>query len=312
MQIFFHDVGRAGADRDFPKTVFNKVSIEEVRESLPENVQSEIVDKLYNLFPEGVFNAWGVPSGAESTIKRLNKGDIMLLMRTIAGEGDLPALCIVKFFPKYKLLDLSQALWGSVHFPYIFFFNTEPLHLTWTQLKYDVGYEQNYRPSGTVVRIVEERLKSFGGAKEYLRYLLEGKYIQIQPQLDREIPFDEISSDQEYQEGRRLSKERKLFQRNPKLANDAKAKYGYKCTVCEFNFEEKYGEVGANYIECHHLNPLSERDELEISSKTTLDDVRVVCSNCHRMIHRRRPALSIEELKTMIQQASLRTLNSQN
>jgi predicted HNH restriction endonuclease len=35
--------------------------------------------------------------------------------------------------------------------------------------------------------------------------------------------------------------------------------------------------------------------------KVTVHEVAVLCSNCHRMIHHRRPAISIAELKTIIE-----------
>lgn len=52
---------------------------------------------------------------------------------------------------------------------------------------------------------------------------------------------------------------------------------------CGFDFERVYGELGTGYAEVHHLVPLASLDEETI---TTLDDLAVVCSNCHRMIHR--------------------------
>lgn len=106
----------------------------------------------------------------------------------------------------------------------------------------------------------------------------------------------------DYSEAKRRSRERFYFARNPKLVAAAKAKYGYTCQICEFDFAETYGPIGEEYIECHHLNPLSERPEAEQLAETTtsLDEVIVVCSNCHRMLHRKRPALKPEELREMV------------
>ncbi len=100
----------------------------------------------------------------------------------------------------------------------------------------------------------------------------------------------------------RRARESYFFARNPRLARDAKAAYGYTCQGCGFNFAEHYGDLGAGYIECHHLNPLSERSETEWSEEvvSTLDDVAVLCSNCHRMVHRRRPALTLAELRARV------------
>lgn len=66
------------------------------------------------------------------------------------------------------------------------------------------------------------------------------------------------------------------------------------CEVCSFDYLERYGDRGFGYIECHHRKPLC---DLEINDKTTLSDLALLCSNCHRMIHRKRPWLSIEELR---------------
>jgi len=91
-----------------------------------------------------------------------------------------------------------------------------------------------------------------------------------------------------------MAREQRSFSRNRKLVRDAKQHYGFTCQVCNFNFQEAYGELGEGYIECHHLNPLAER---EGSQETTLEEVAVVCANCHRMLHRRRPALTLEQLR---------------
>jgi hypothetical protein len=106
----------------------------------------------------------------------------------------------------------------------------------------------------------------------------------------------------DFAEGQRMAKERYFFARNPHLAKRAKERYGYVCQVCAFDFLAVYGELGRGYIECHHLNPLSERPEQEWTEKirTSLDDVAVLCANCHCMAHRRRPAVTLSELRASI------------
>jgi 5-methylcytosine-specific restriction protein A len=71
-----------------------------------------------------------------------------------------------------------------------------------------------------------------------------------------------------------------------------------ECEVCNFDFNQKYGELGFGYIECHHKVPLS---KLDSEGTTKLTDLALVCSNCHRMLHKRIDVLSISELSKIIQ-----------
>ena len=59
------------------------------------------------------------------------------------------------------------------------------------------------------------------------------------------------------QEKRQLRYHR-VIERNPRLASTAKQIHGYVCQVCEFDFETEYGSLGHEYIEAHHLTPISE------------------------------------------------------
>jgi 5-methylcytosine-specific restriction protein A len=65
------------------------------------------------------------------------------------------------------------------------------------------------------------------------------------------------------------------------------------CEACGFDFETRYGDVGHGFIECHHLVALSSTSG---ERTTKLEDLALVCSNCHRMIHRKQPWLSIAVL----------------
>tara|TARA_B100000953_G_C17955460_1_gene401305 strand:- start:64 stop:963 length:900 start_codon:yes stop_codon:yes gene_type:complete len=110
--------------------------------------------------------------------------------------------------------------------------------------------------------------------------------------------LDKSNSQVEYAEGKRKEREAYFFARNPKLIREAKRLHGYKCQACGFEFKDKYGEFGKDYIECHHENVLSERPEEEWSDdvKTSINDVKVLCSNCHRMIHHKKPAITFQKL----------------
>ena len=92
-------------------------------------------------------------------------------------------------------------------------------------------------------------------------------------------------------------------ERNPNLVKAKKRQFiannkSLFCEACNFNFENYYGPRGANYAQAHHLKPLSELTE---NTLINLRDLALLCSNCHSMIHRYRPWLTIEQLKQIIQ-----------
>jgi 5-methylcytosine-specific restriction enzyme A len=102
-------------------------------------------------------------------------------------------------------------------------------------------------------------------------------------------------------EGRVVQRLVNLRERDPKLRN-AKIRQARKvtgaiaCEVCGFDFEKVYGELGEGFIHVHHRVPLHFSGE----TKSTLDDLVLVCVNCHQMIHRRPSWMSPEELKAVI------------
>ncbi|WP_422385973.1 HNH endonuclease [Brevibacterium epidermidis] len=69
------------------------------------------------------------------------------------------------------------------------------------------------------------------------------------------------------------------------------------CEVCTFDFAKTYGDRGRGYIEVHHVTPLHVSGVVQ----TRLEDLVLLCSNCHRMIHRS-GWLRPEELKEMVQE----------
>ena len=89
------------------------------------------------------------------------------------------------------------------------------------------------------------------------------------------------------------------YERNNQNRKMAINFHGLDCKVCGFNFEEKYGEIGHEFIEVHHKRPLYlNATEIYIDLKK---DLVPLCSNCHRMIHRDKfNILLVEDLKQIV------------
>jgi len=106
----------------------------------------------------------------------------------------------------------------------------------------------------------------------------------------------------EFPEGRVLFRAHRSRERNRALVKKAKAlalkKYGkLSCEVCGFEFGAHYGELGVDYIECHHIVPIA---QIAPGTKTKIADLCLLCSNCHRMVHKRRPWLAVGDLKALL------------
>ncbi|MCW5202629.1 HNH endonuclease [Desulfobulbus sp. US4] len=88
------------------------------------------------------------------------------------------------------------------------------------------------------------------------------------------------------------------YERNLKAREKCIKHYGAKCCVCEFDFENVYGELGAGFIHVHHLIEISTIGETyEVDP---VEDLCPVCPNCHAMLHREKPAMLPEKLKSLI------------
>jgi hypothetical protein len=108
--------------------------------------------------------------------------------------------------------------------------------------------------------------------------------------------------EEEHWEGGKKSRFISYYERDPGLRAGALRHHGTTCQVCGFDFEAEYGDHGAGYIEAHHMTPVS-----KLIKTTKVDpkkDMRVVCANCHRMLHRQRDhVLSINELRKLRNEA---------
>lgn len=107
----------------------------------------------------------------------------------------------------------------------------------------------------------------------------------------------------DFPEGRIVEKRHKFRERKPEVIRIAKQNFKKNnhgklfCQICNFNFEDKYGELGKDFIEGHHVIPVS---EMKIGDTTNPNDIALLCCNCHRMVHKRRPWLSMNDLKKIL------------
>jgi predicted HNH restriction endonuclease len=88
--------------------------------------------------------------------------------------------------------------------------------------------------------------------------------------------------------------------RSAALRIEAKRRWGPRCYCCGFSFEEFYGPRWREFAIIHHLNPLG--NSTGHSRDTSVDEVRVVCANCHYILHGDDPPVRIDHLKRQIAQ----------
>ncbi|OZD05113.1 HNH endonuclease [Rhodococcus sp. 06-235-1A] len=114
-----------------------------------------------------------------------------------------------------------------------------------------------------------------------------------------QAPIDD--EDDSAPEGRLLQRQHFVRERDRKLRrkkidNFLETHDRVACEVCGFDPEAVYGERGREYTEVHHVLPLHVSGE----TRTKMSDLVLLCANCHRMIHRRSPWLSPDELRALM------------
>jgi hypothetical protein len=127
--------------------------------------------------------------------------------------------------------------------------------------------------------------------------------------VDTRTRADELNPDEPeprmaFPEGQEYERKHLIRERSSALirhVKDSASRRGtLRCEVCNFDFEATYGVVGRRFIEAHHTIPVS---ELEPGAVTKPEDIALVCANCHRMLHRRRPWLKKHQLRELLPKA---------
>lgn len=175
---------------------------------------------------------------------------------------------------------------------------THPADLSFSKSKWgklwDIG---NLHPTKTQMQIQEEVWRLFDG--------------HFDPRLDNYLlnfNSEEAYGDNDVSvmEGaeKEVTRKHKIRERNRLIVGIAKARAIAKgkgtvhCECCDFDFRDFYGNLGSGFIECHHKQHISEGGE----RLTYPNDLAMVCSNCHRMLHIRNDEgkyYSVEELRKL-------------
>ncbi|MEU6564369.1 HNH endonuclease [Nocardia nova] len=172
----------------------------------------------------------------------------------------------------------------------------------------------DYRGAATRGGKLSERIAAaFAEEPERMHVLAEqlradgelGLSLQYEADEEREdIPDAETMSADELAaavEGKAIRRMVRVYERNPKLrrskiAQSRKQRGNIACEACEFDFEVSYPGVGDGYVQVHHAVPLHTTGAVQ----TTLDDLVLLCANCHQMIHQPAKWLTIEELRAIL------------
>jgi 5-methylcytosine-specific restriction protein A len=115
--------------------------------------------------------------------------------------------------------------------------------------------------------------------------------------------YDSRHEDDEFPEGKILTRLHQRKERNRTATDNKKRKVLQEtsrlaCEACDFDFAAAYGDLGYGFAECHHTVPVAELTE---DHRTRLADLSILCANCHRMIHKSRPMLTIQALRAIIE-----------
>jgi hypothetical protein len=107
-------------------------------------------------------------------------------------------------------------------------------------------------------------------------------------------PYEGEAADEEtFLEGEKRAAKQTV--RNPSLRVAAKRRWGLRCYCCGFDFEQFYGSVAKGLAIVHHLQPVAAAKGKVRNA--TVRDVRIVCANCHQVIHVAKEPIDVDDLK---------------
>ena len=126
-----------------------------------------------------------------------------------------------------------------------------------------------------------------------------GEGVGLEPFID--VDIDAIEGQQQLVMHLKRERDRLLVREKKNAVYREKGRV--ICEVCGFDFGTPHG-LKWGCCEVHHLRPIGSR---KCAMRTTLDDLAILCSNCHRIIHCCKPVATIHELRRLLQRDNIRS-----
>lgn len=168
----------------------------------------------------------------------------------------------------------------------------------------DIEYDRLFKPEHVILPISElqaimpQQHWTPQSSGTFVREDCIAKLESVWVEISGGIPDAPGESASQFIEGTAFTVRMTRYERDPRNRTACIAHHGTACAVCGFDFKKRYGSLGDGFIHVHHLNPLAETRKAH--APDPVHDMRPVCPNCHAMLHRRKPLLSIEDLKTLL------------
>ncbi|GAB3508972.1 HNH endonuclease [Emticicia fontis] len=268
------------------------------------NITNDVVGEAYLDVPvaDGTFNL-EFPAKHKSNVLSPQIGELIVLRQKIDNISVLTHLVtpvdneivdnprnprfrysrkvkIIAVAEKESAINVSLTVWKNINFSGI-----------------SNGNACNINNIESVTNIEELQLQTW---QDFIRYFRseERKSVEITTSVVSELKAFDI--DYKVNEGGLKLLSHLVRERNPEIIRKKKRQAiennSLHCEVCTFSFPQTYNKV---YIECHHLTPISSSVGVR---ETSLDDLALVCANCHRMLHSKFDGqyLSLDELRNIM------------
>ena len=248
-------------------------------------------------------NEFSVETYKAALLELLNTGKLtaprlkMLQVQYATEDHDLTAaqLSLLMGWQGHGLANLNYGKLGGLFAP---FFSSVPAHYhdgrpMYFSLLSSWWHDGNYY-HWTMRPALAQALEELGlvGQAEQTLDVLEPEFGELPPRPNSLHPYPEGATRQVLVNA---------YERNHTAREACIAYHGPICAVCDSDLEEFYGPIAYGFTHVHHLKPLS-----EVGERYSVDpekDLVPACPNCHAMLHRRQPPLTVEELRERIQEA---------
>lgn len=167
MNIYFHHVGLQGSAKDFPRTVVRPSgelvywALEDLTDPLSDlsEFALEALRRDVGLSERKSFQIWGVPSGGEQALSKLDLGDYFLLLPSDRlGSAFRYGGKVIARVPRLAHR-MSEFLWASNRYPLVFFLSGSAIEYSFDQFKTELGYRANWTLRGKAFRVMQERIE---------------------------------------------------------------------------------------------------------------------------------------------------------